>query len=457
MATISSLSCAFGRLKPGPKCGSGCGLGKGRMGKLTVKGIESIIKTGAPGKTGDGDGLYLQINRAGVPSWIFRYKFSGKSREMGLGRFPVVSLAEARLLAADQKRLLIKGTDPLAVRDAERAAEKEALGKANAVSFRSLAIEYREAQGSGWSEKWFRNWLRDLEKYAFPLIGNLPPQAIETSHVVGLLKPIWEKITRTADDIRGRIEQVLDYAKAHGYRDGENPARWRGHLENLLSKAAKKEARKREHYPSMNWSNVPELMEKLALKASQSKGLKGCVSRDVAATRLLIITGVRSHMVRFAAWANVDFEAKTWRIPADKMKRRLAFDVPLPPAAISLLKAIPRLPSNPWVFPGDGDKSPVMHANAMRNILHGMGHSEITRHGFRSSFRNWSSECTNHPREVCEMVLAHDERKATERAYHHSDYLEKRRVLMTEWAAYVTSRQDRAVPQVAASSIEVVA
>ncbi len=427
------------------------------MGKLTVKGIESIIKAGVPGKTGDGDSLYLQLNRAGVPSWIFRYKFSGKSREMGLGRFPVVSLAEARLLAADQKRLLLKGTDPLAVRDSERAAEREAKSKENVLTFKCLAIEYREAQGSQWSEKWFKNWLGDLERYAFHHIGDLPPQAIETSHLLAVLKPIWERINRTADDIRGRIEQVLDYAKAHGYRQGENPARWKGHLENLLSKAAKKTARERKHYASLDWRNVPELMEKLALKADESRSLGGCVSRDVAATRLLIITGVRSHMVRFAAWENMDFAAKTWRIPADKMKRMLAFDVPLPPAAINILKSLPRYPGNPWVFPGDGEKHPVMHANAMRNILHGMGYNDITRHGFRASFRNWSSECTNYPREVCEMVLAHDERKETEKAYHHSDYLEKRRVLMTEWAAYVTSLEGRDLQQGVALSITNVA
>ena len=262
------------------------------MGKLTIKTIESLVRSGGVGKTNDGDSLYFQISKAGVSSWIFRYKLEGKGREMGLGPYPTVSLAKARQLAADQRKVLAAGADPLAARDAERKAKHEADQQAQArrVTFESLATEYRNAHGSAWSEKWRKGWLRKLELYAFPYIGKLSAAEIQTEQVLKVLRPIWATKTRTADEVRGQIEQVLDAAKAYKLRDGDNPARWRGHLDSLLSKAEKKKARQRQHFPAMKWQDVPTLMVKLA--ESETRG--------AVAARLLILTGARSHMVRFA-------------------------------------------------------------------------------------------------------------------------------------------------------------
>lgn len=400
------------------------------MGKLTDKTLQSLTKAGIPGKTNDGAGLYFQISKAGSTSWIFRYKRDHKVRDMGLGPYPTVTLAAARLRAAEQRRVLAAGSDPLATRDAERVARREAQRQLDArrVTFEQIATDYLEAHGRSWSANWYRGWLRKLELYAFPVIGKLSAGEIETAHILKVLQPIWATKTRTADEVRGQIEQVLDAAKVRRLRDGDNPARWRGHLENLLSKAEKKKARKRQHFPAMNWRDVPALMAELEKIESPAS----------TAARLLILTGARSHMVRFAAWHEFDLQAGTWALPAERMKMRQAFAVPLAPEVVRMLEALPRIEGSPYLFPGRG-KSGVMHANAVRNLLHDLGHTDITRHGFRSSFRDWASERTHYPREVCELALAHDERSQTEAAYSRSDFIEKRRALMADWARYVTT------------------
>ncbi|MEX7115830.1 tyrosine-type recombinase/integrase, partial [Pseudomonas aeruginosa] len=199
------------------------------------------------------------------------------------------------------------------------------------------------------------------------------------------------------------------------------------HLENLLSKAEKKKARQRQHFPAMHWRDLPELMSKLTEDSS----------RDAVAARLLILTGARSHMIRFAQWSEMDFAAGIWALPAERMKMRKPFVIPLPSQAVDMLQSLPRTDS-PYLFPGKG-KSGAIHANAVRSLLHKLGHADITRHGFRSTFRDWANENTHYPREVCELALAHDERDQTEAAYSRSDFLEKRRALMADWAAFCTS------------------
>lgn len=396
------------------------------MGKLTSKTVESLARASDSGKTNDGDGLYFQVAKGGSASWIFRYKQQGKSREMGLGSYPAVSLGQARLLAGEQRRILASGIDPLAARDEEREAKRRAeqLAAARKRTFEDLAAAHVQAHGERWSEKWRSGWLRKLQLHVFPEIGKLSADSIQTEHVLNVLRPIWTTKTRTADEVRGQIEQILDAAKAHGLRQGDNPARWRGHLENLLSKAEKKKARQRTHFPAMHWSDLPKLMAKL----------NQAPSRDAAAARLLIITGARTHMVRLAQWSEIDLDTGTWVLPAERMKMRKEFSIPLSGPAVDLLRNLKRTDS-PFLFPGHG-KSGVMHANALRNLLHELGHADVTRHGFRSTFRDWASECTSFPREVCELALAHDERSGTEAAYSRSDFLEKRRKLMNEWAAY---------------------
>lgn len=401
-----------------------------RMGKLTAKTVESLVKAGSPGLTNDGEGLYFQISKAGGVSWVYRYKAAGRVRDMGLGRYPVVSLAGARALANDARKIKATGNDPLAARDTERAAKQEAERKSQAlrITFETLALEYQQAHGAAWSEKWRNGWRRKLELYVFPIIGKRPAAEIQTEHVLKVLSPIWSTKTRTADEVRSQIEQVLDAAKAKRLREGDNPARWRGHLDNLLSKTEKKNARQCQHFAAMKWQDVPALMATLS----------GMDNRIAVALRLLVLTGARSRMVRFAAWSEIDLSAGVWSLPIERMKGRKAFEIPLPPEAVELLQALPRIVGSPYLFPGQG-KTGVMDPNALRNLLIGLEYHDITRHGFRSTFRDWASERTHCPREICEMVLAHDERSQTEGAYSRSDFFDKRRELMQAWAQFITT------------------
>jgi integrase len=406
------------------------------MSKLNPKQVENLTE---PGTYEDGDGLRLVVKPTGRKSWLLRFQLAGRRREMGLGSFPEVSLKKARQAASAKRSQLNDGIDPLAARDLERAAQLEAqrASEAKQLKFEMLATEYRDAHGATWSDKWRKGWLRKLELYAFDHIGKLSAGDIGTPEVLRVLQPIWATKTRTADEVRGQIEQVLDAAKARNLRQGENPARWRGHLENLLSRAEKKKARKREHFEALRWQDVPALMIKLRADPTPAS----------LAAQLLIMTSARAHMVRFARWDEFDLEAGTWSLPDERMKMRVAFVIPLAEEVVKLVKGIPRDEGGAFLFPGQG-KTGVMHANAVRTLLHGMGYKEITRHGFRSSFRDWAGECTNHPREVCEMALAHDERDQTEGAYSRSDFLDKRRALMSDWANYLApSLPTRALPK----------
>ncbi|WP_286975045.1 integrase arm-type DNA-binding domain-containing protein [Pseudomonas sp.] len=395
------------------------------MGKLNPKQVENLTE---PGTYEDGDGLRLVVKPTGRKSWLLRFQLAGRRREMGLGSYPEVSLKNARLVASAKRRHLTDGVDPLAARDQERAAQREAqrAQEAKQLKFEVLATDYWIAHGGSWSAQWRKGWMRKLELYAFPHIGKLAAEQIETAHILKVLQPIWATKTRTADEVRGQIEQILDAAKARGLREGENPARWRGHLDNLLSRAEKKKARKREHFAAMPWQDVPALMHRLNADSSAPS----------LAAQLLIMTSARSHMVRFARWDEFDLEARTWSLPDARMKMRVAFIIPLADEVINCLQAIPRTEDSQFLFPGQG-KSGVMHTNAIRTLLHDMGYKSITRHGFRSSFRDWAGECTHYPREVCEMALAHDERDQTEGAYSRSDFLDKRRGLMAEWARFL--------------------
>lgn len=404
----------------------GQGDSKGKsMSKLNPKQVENLTE---PGTYEDGDGLRLVVKPTGRKSWLLRFQLAGRRREMGLGSFPEVSLKKARQAASAKRSQLNDGIDPLAARDVERAAQREAqrASEAKQLKFETLATEYRDAHGATWSDKWRKGWLRKLELYAFDHIGKLSAEDIGTPELLKVLQPIWTTKTRTADEVRGQIEQILDAAKARNLRQGENPARWRGHLDNLLSRAEKKKARKREHFEALRWQDVPELMIKLRANSTPPSW----------AAQLLIMTSARAHMVRFARWDEFDLEACTWSLPDERMKMRVAFVVPLAEEVIKLVRSIPRTEGGPYLFPGQG-KSGVMHTNAIRTLLHSMEYEHITRHGFRSSFRDWAGECTHYPREVCEMALAHDERDQTEGAYSRSDFLDKRRALMTDWADFI--------------------
>jgi len=402
------------------------------MGKLTAKLVENLTE---PGTYEDGDGLRLVVTATGRKNWVFRFQLHGKRREMGLGGYPRLDLKKARAAALENRIQVLKGDDPLAKRQAELAAQKEAERREQAkqITFETLANDYRDAHGSSWSEKWRKGWLRKLELYAFPYLGKLSAEKIDTKLVLKTLQPIWSTKTRTADEVRGQIEQILDAARSRGLRVGENPARWRGHLENLLSRHEKKKARKRVHHPALPWKELPELMQIL-------RRIPNAVS---VAAQFLILTGARSHMVRFAQWDELDLESGRWSLPAELMKTREPFAIPLSPEVVELVKNLPRIQvRSPYLFPGNG-RSGVMHANGIRSLLHELGFEHITRHGFRSTFRDWAGETTAFPREICELALAHDERGETEGAYSRSDFFDKRKELMNAWAKYATSTPEK--------------
>lgn len=395
------------------------------MGKLNAKLVDNLDK---PGTYEDGEGLRLVVQVSGRKSWVLRFQLAGRRREMGLGGFPQISLKEARLKTAIYRRQLLDGIDPLAARDAEREAQR-ASQPGKTTTFEEAAREYFEAHHSGWSEKWRKGWIRKLELYAFSHLGKTAVSKVGTDEVLAVLRPIWTTKNRTADEVRSQIEQILDAAKARRLRTGENPARWRGHLDSLLSRVDKKKTRKRTSFAAISWKDAPELIRQL----------QKLNNRDAQAMQLLIMTGARSHMVRQARWDEFDFKNRTWSLSAERMKARSAFVIPLPEKAVELLQSIPKVDDSPYLFPGQG-RSGIMNSDAMRRLLQdNLEYGEITCHGFRSTFRDWAGECTNYPREICELALAHDERGQTESAYSRSNFLEKRRALMTDWADYLAS------------------
>lgn len=396
------------------------------MGKLNAKQIENLTE---PGTYDDGDGLRLMVKASGSKSWVFRYQFQGKRRDMGLGSFPAVSLKAARLAIADHHRTMAAGVDPMAARDAERERQQEAQRQqaAKRVTFESVAAEYIEAHRKGWKNaKHGQQWANTLATYAAPIIGHLPPAEITTGHVLEILQPIWAEKTETASRVRNRIELILDAAKAKGLRDGENPARWRGHLDKLLPKRSKVQAR--EHHAALPWADLPAFMASLA----------GLDDLTYQAMRLTILTACRTSEVLGATWAEIDLESRTWTIPAARMKARKEHRVPLSDAALEVLASLPRVEGSPYLFPGARKGRPLSNM-AMLMGLRRMGLGDLTMHGFRSTFRDWAAERTHYPREVCEMALAHVVAGGAEAAYWRGDVFDKRRALMADWAAYATT------------------
>ncbi|WP_455921521.1 tyrosine-type recombinase/integrase [Pseudomonas putida] len=407
------------------------------MTSLTTKAVGKIASSGLPGMTNDGDGLYLKLGRGGRISWIFRYRLAGKSRDMGLGGYPEVGLAAAREKAADARRLSKSGVDPLVRRDEElekqrleREAERLArdAAQAKAATFKEVALGYIADHKPGWKNaKHAQQWLNTLTTYAFEEIGNLPTQEVGIQHVLKILKPIWTVIPETASRVRNRIELVLDAAKAMGLREGENPARWRGHLDKLLPPRAKVRAVK--HHAALAWTDLPAFMEPLEKAEDLS----------AKALRFTILTACRTSEVLGSTWAEIDLASKVWTIPASRMKAGKEHRVPLSTAVIDLLSALPHVEGNDHLFAGARKKRPLSNM-AMLMALRRMQQAPLTMHGFRSTFRDWASEVTHFPREVCEQALAHTVQNAVEAAYRRGDLFEKRRIMMEEWARYATGQ-----------------
>ncbi|MBG6071032.1 tyrosine-type recombinase/integrase [Polaromonas sp. CG_9.7] len=408
-----------------------------QLSKLTALQVTKLTK---PGLYGDGAGLTLQITKAGVKSWLFRFMREGKAFGMGLGATHTVSLAEARQKALEARKLLADGHNPLAEKKQKLLAQ--ALERAKMMTFDQCAKAYIEAHKASWKNaKHIDQWTNTLATYSSPVFGQLPVAEIDTALVVKCLAPIWQTKTETASRLRGRIESVLGWATTSGYRTGENPARWKGHLENLLANISKTSRTK--NHPSLPWQQIGDFMA--AIKARE-----GNASRAMAFT---ILTACRSGEVRGAQWAEFDFKEKVWTIPAKRMKAHREHQVPLSNAALALLASMPQ--DGEFVFPGSkgqalSDMSLTavirrMNNDAVKPVWVDASGEGITVHGFRSTFRMWTAETTAYPREVAEHALAHKLPDMVERAYQRGTQFAKRQSLMAEWGMYCTTAKKDAV------------
>jgi len=390
----------------------------------TVEKLSALAVTRAsePGYYNDGGGLYLQVAKAGTKSWIFRFRMGGKQREMGLGALHTVTLAQAREKAKTCRASLLDGIDPLEARNAVKL--DAALERARTVTFDHCAEQYIAAHRGSWKNaKHAAQWESTIATYASPVIGNLPVAAVDTALVVKVLQPIWQEKTETATRLRGRIENILDWATVSKYRAGENPARWRGHLDNLLADPNK--VGKVEHHAALPWQDIGAFMVDLRQRA-------GTAARAV---EFAILTAGRSGEVRGARWNEIDLDAAIWTVPAERMKAGREHRVPLSTAAVALLKTIPDVGEH--IFPGQRGDAPLSDMS-LTAVLRRMERDDITVHGFRSTFRDWCAESVGNsfPREVCEHALAHSLPDKVEAAYRRGDLIEKRKVLMQVWADY---------------------
>jgi integrase len=337
---------------------------------------------------------------------------------MGLGPIHTYTLPEARALATEKRQLLKHGIDPL------DEARKEEQAKATVMTFREAADECMKALEPGWKNRKHRDqWKSTLETYAYPKIGHMPVADIDTPHVYDVLKTIWTAKPETASRVRSRIARVLDWAKAAKYRSGDNPAAWKGHLENLLASPSK--VKKVRHHAALPYAELPQFMSELSDR-------KGTAARALEFT---ILTAARTGEVIDAVWGEIDFEAKAWTVPAGRMKAAKEHRVPLSNRAFDLLKGLPREDGNDHIFIGP-NKGAGLSNMAMAALLERMKRDDITVHGFRSSFRDWAGNETHYPRDLIETALAHIIGNQAERAYRRSDALEKRRRLMLDWAKY---------------------
>ena len=396
------------------------------IGKLSAL---RVAAAKAPGMYGDGAGLYLKVDEGGSRSWILRYKVAGRSRKLGLGPVHTVSLALARDKAADARRLLLDGKDPIEVKRAARAAHL--LEAAKTISFDDCAANFVATNKAAWrSEKHVGEWMTSLQRYASPVFGKLAVADVDRGLIVRALEPIWSTKPETASRVRQRVERVLSYAKANGYRDGENPAAWKGNLDHILPRADKIKAVK--HFAAMPHNEVATLMARLAPLDEVA----------AAALRFTILTAARSGEVLGAQWSEIDLESAIWTVPGVRMKTGRQHRIPLSDPAISILNKMQAghpHGGHELVFPGRKPGKGIGETS-MAYTMRGLGiGAEATVHGFRSSFRDWCSEQTAFPREVAEACLAHTVGDKVELAYRRTEFIVKRRALMTAWARYITA------------------
>ena len=400
------------------------------MGNLSVRAIEALTQ---PRDYGDGAGLYIQVKATGRKSWVLRYKVARKTRWMGLGSFPEVSPDDAREAAGEARKLLRAGKDPLVVRqdkaNAKAAAEAAAKAsqQADENTFAKVAALYIAARQVAWTNpKHAWQWSATVERHVNPVIGDRPVAEVNTNDVLRVLEPIWNVMPETASRVRGRIEAVLDYAKVRGWRTGDNPALWRGHLKLALPSPAKVAAV--VHHPALPWQEVAAFMV----------ALSGRDSVAARALRFTILTAARTGETLGATWGEVDVAKALWVVPAARMKARKEHRIPLSDAALDVLREVAALrasddPGEP-IFPGLMPGKPLSNM-VMLMLLRRMKREDLTVHGFRSTFRDWVAEATSHQREIAEAALAHVV-GGVEGAYQRGDLLEKRRLLMDAWSAF---------------------
>lgn len=385
----------------------------------------------APGYHIDGLGLYLQVTDAGTKSWILRYMIGGRAREMGLGSYPEKTLAAARVDALRWRVLVSEGRDPIAER---RRVYEENLMQTRAdlakkFTFAETAERYIDSNSLQWSnKKHIAQWRSTIETYANPVIGNLAVDAIDTKLVEKVLDPIWRTKTETATRLRGRIEAVLDWATVRGYRSGDNPARWKGHLDKLLPTPTK--VAKVRHHAALPYVEIGEFMRLL----HEQQGIAA------SALKFTILTACRTGEVIAAKWNEIDLSEKVFVLPGTRTKTRKEHRVPLCHAAIQMLKRLPR--EGDYVFIGAREGKHIS-SMSMLMLLRRMGRPDLTVHGFRSCFRDWASELTDFSNEVIEMALGHAIESKVEAAYRRGNLFDKRTKLMTAWAAYCSISQRR--------------
>lgn len=391
------------------------------VGRLTAL---KVLRGKKPGMYADGAGLYLQVTGDGTErvakSWIFRFTLRGRAREMGLGSLSTFGLADARAKAAECRRLVYEGVDPIEARRTERA--KVMAETARSLTFKECTEQYLAAHRGGWrNAKHAAQWSTTVKTYADPVIGALPVQRIDTALVMKIVEPLWSKKPETAARLRGRIEAVLDWATARAYRQGDNPARWRGHLDKLLP--ARTKVRQVKHHAALPYDELPEFMTELRIQEGVS----------ARALEFLILTAARTGEVIGARRDEINDEV--WTVPADRMKGGKEHRVPLSAPALAIVRKLQSEHRGDFLFVGSKRGNPLSNM-AMLALLKRMGRADLTAHGFRSTFRDWAAERTNYPREAVEMALAHAIDNKVEAAYRRGDLFDKRRLLMAEWATF---------------------
>jgi integrase len=402
------------------------------MAKRVQRLTDRAVRNAKVGFHADGTGLYLQVTSAAARSWVFRYKMNGRARDMGLGSYPVVTLAAAREKAEDWRRRRREGEDPIEARKAVQSAQR--LADVRAIRFQHCAEQLIASQEVGWrNAKHRQQWRNTLATYAYPILGKVPVADVDTGLVLQVLQQrvavgddksvaLWNARPETASRLRGRIEAVLSSAKARGFRTGENPATWRGHLDNLLPPRSK--IRRVVHHPALHYRDLPQFMARLRAKDSIS----------ARALEFTVLCAARTGEVLGVKFDEIDLEERVWVVPAERMKAGQEHRVPLSSRAAAILREMAAIQLSEYVFPGGKLGKPLSNM-ALLMLLRDL-HPGFTVHGFRSTFKDWAGEATSFPDHLSEMALAHVSADKVRAAYARSDLFQKRRELMEAWALH---------------------